>query len=56
MTKDEFLTRLRALGYDAENEEGCVTVVHPDRSTFDEIRQIAEREKYRGSFGWRKNK
>ena len=54
MTKDEFANQLRQLGYDVENDKGCVVVVSPYKAHFDELRKIAELVKYDGSFGWRK--
>ena len=55
MTKDEFLTHLRSLGYEAENEKGCVVVHSQNMGTFEEIKAIAVAVGYCGSFGWRKS-
>lgn len=52
MTKEEFAARLRARGYEAENEKGCVIVLS-DHDIMAELRDIAKAEEYSGSYGWR---
>lgn len=54
MTKDEFTERLRAAGYQAENENGCVVVLSPDHKDFTAVGQMAESVGFDGSYGWRK--
>lgn len=54
MTKDEFTERLRAAGYQAENENGCVVVQSPDHKDFAAVGQMAESVGFDGSYGWRK--
>ena len=54
MTKDEFASRLRSQGYEAQNEDGWVMMATGNREDFDRIREIAEASGYAGSYGWRK--
>lgn len=53
MTKYEFVEELRRRGYEAENENGCVMVIGPDRETIRSMEQIAAEVGYQGSYGWR---
>lgn len=54
MTKEEFASRPRAQGYEAQNEDGCIMITTGNREDFDRIREIAEASGYAGSYGWRK--
>ena len=56
MTKDEFLTHLRSLGYEADYEDGSIVITAPDGSVFKEIREIAKSVGYDKSYGWRNHK
>lgn len=52
MTGTEFVMRLRECGYNAIEEEDCVTILSVEKSDLHKIDKIAKSGGYYGKLGW----
>lgn len=52
MTKHEFLALLRSAGFEAWNDAGVIMITSTRKKDLDEIRKLAKKHKYFGSYGW----
>lgn len=56
MTKTEFVECLRANGFNALVDDGCVLIVTDNKDDLDQMDELAKKKGFIGTRGWRNTK